>query len=214
MHASYNRISCSTSKQVCVPGTHDSGMSEFNDHTAFAAAYDTVTQSMGIYDQMINGARWFDLRPVMSAAHFVTGHYSWVDVVGWQGGNGQSMDDVIDQVNSSTESHQELLILEFTHGLDSDIFGSDEHGYHLTQDNWNELLNMLLGINYRVENMADVTDITGLQVSLFIESSAAVIIIVDDQVDEDGTPVDLGDLANQGFFTRSQYDLYNEYADE
>ena len=209
MHQTYERIQCLTLRQLCVPGSHDSGMSEFNQGAGLAVAADTVTQTMNIYDQLVNGARWFDIRPVIAGGHWATGHYSYSTDL-WHGGNGQYMDAIIDEINQYTSTHQELLILDLSHGLNTDIFEGDENN-HLTQDDWNDLMNYLLSINNRVTGMSDVSDLSQLLVSSFIESSPAVLIIIRDTTAE-GTDVDLGDFADQGFFTSDQYPLYNSYA--
>lgn len=55
--------------------------------------------------------------------------------------------------------------------------------------------------------MADVSDVTFTPLSSFIESNPAVLIVVSDQVDENGTPVDLGDFANKGLVTKCPFTI-------
>ena len=55
----------------------------------------TKTQQYSIYDQARLGSRWFDVRPIIgNGGKYLTGHYS-----GSLGGNGQSLDDIVDDLN-------------------------------------------------------------------------------------------------------------------
>ncbi|WP_224244333.1 hypothetical protein [Hyalangium gracile] len=61
--------------------THDSGMSTLSSGTAFANAGNVITQTTSIFGQLTLGARYFDIRPVISGGQFSTGHYGHVDQI-------------------------------------------------------------------------------------------------------------------------------------
>lgn len=85
-------------KHLCLPGSHDAGMTTFSGGTFGATYENTQTQLLNIYDQLIYGSRYFDFRPVISNGKFVAGHYSEIESI-WLGGNGQSLADTITQIN-------------------------------------------------------------------------------------------------------------------
>jgi len=221
MTSTYDRISCLTLRELAMPGTHDSGMSEFNQGVGLATAGETDAQIQNIAGQLTYGARWFDIRPVIAGGHWATGHYGWSCIIGdsfcgWRGGNGQSIASVIDQVNSFTagDSESELIILSLSHGLNTDIFGADEYN-HLTQDNWDELLPLLLQINYLVKGIDSSQDLTKLPVSHLIENGPAVIIIVDDNIAGTANArVNISSFIEQGIFSTDQFPTIGSYADK
>lgn len=110
--------------KICMPGTHNAGMSKKTGGTAFPSANNTLCQSLSILGQLFAGSRYFDIRPILSGAQFFTGHYSRIDVpiIGstWQGWNGQSIAEIVDQVNAFTAVTNELVILNLTHDYNTD----------------------------------------------------------------------------------------------
>jgi len=111
-----------TLRQLCIPGSHDAGMSIAQDCELGATAGNTVTQLQGIGDQLLAGIRYFDLRPVFDGNNpdaIFTGHFD--DIAGIRGCDGQPMREVLNQVASfitSAESSDEVVILKFSHFLD------------------------------------------------------------------------------------------------
>lgn len=113
-----------TLKQIMMPGSHDAGMSQSVDCTIKGNSGNTQTQSLKIGQQLLAGARYFDIRPVACATRSVTtyrtGHFSDISVIGWQGCYGQSMDsicaDIMSFCNGGGRS-KELIILKFSHYL-------------------------------------------------------------------------------------------------
>jgi hypothetical protein len=110
-------------RHLCIPGSHDSGMSLITGHTGFADPAIVLTQSNDIGAQLSLGARYFDIRPTLAAGAFKTGHYSKipVDLIGWQGANGQAVQDIIRQINDFTADNAELIILNLSHDLNTDV---------------------------------------------------------------------------------------------
>jgi hypothetical protein len=134
MQSNLNSFGCQPLRRLCMPASHDAGMSKLDGKTETSTTQNTVTQNLDIAGQLTYGARYFDIRPVIGGGIFKTGHYSKYDCC-WNGGNGQSIDDVISQVNSFLAQNQELVILDLSHAYDSDT------GYNeLTQDEWNQLI--------------------------------------------------------------------------
>jgi hypothetical protein len=146
MQANLATLGGRTLRQLCIPATHDSGMSQIGSCTFDANANVTQTQTQGILGQLQRGARYFDIRPVISDGIFVTGHYGYVPALGsTQGCNGQSIADVISDINSFTSVGAELIILNLGGDMNTDV---GEPNYRsLDQGEWNSLIQELQGIN-------------------------------------------------------------------
>jgi hypothetical protein len=146
MQANLETLGGRALRQLCMPGTHDSGMSQIGTCTFDGNADNTKTQTQGILEQLKRGARYFDIRPVISAGIFVTGHYSYIPALGsTQGCNGQSIADIISDINSFTSVEAELIILSLSGDMNTDV---GEPNYRsLDQGEWNSLIQKLQGIN-------------------------------------------------------------------
>ncbi|KAK0725349.1 PLC-like phosphodiesterase [Lasiosphaeris hirsuta] len=216
MHATYERIACLSLRELTMPGTHDTGMSVVSSGGSGAAFLNedvVITQKLGIREQLQFGARWFDIRPVISGGDWTTGHYSF-GAGQWQGANGEYLLPMIDRINEFTAANKELVILNLSHGLNTDLFAGDK-GNRLTQAEWEELMTMLLGLQNRVTGRGGEADISQLKVSDLISDRAAVLIVVDDLIDgRDNERVNIGDFADKGFFRRDQMPLFDRFADE
>ena len=66
------------------------------------------------------GARYFDIRPIGRRPEFETRHYSKNDTFGWQGASGQTMDEIVKQINAFTRENHEVIILNVTHAYHAD----------------------------------------------------------------------------------------------
>ncbi|MBC8951084.1 hypothetical protein [Xenorhabdus sp. TS4] len=190
-------------RNICMAGSHDAGMSIRNSGTPFAFECNTLTQSCDILGQLNLGARYFDIRPVISGGHYYTGHYGYVEAISsWQGSNGQSIPSIIDNINEFTASRNELVILNFSHSLNTDV-GNDSYR-SFTRDEWDGLLNQLTSIKklFITKN----TDLTSLTLNDFISDGPSVLLIFEDE------HVQLGDKENKGFYYHSCFNAYNEYA--
>lgn len=106
-----------TLRQLCVPASHYSGMSIVSWKTGLASPWPIITQYNNAYDQLNNGVRYFDLRPTFHKSQWVSGHYTFVDKLdSWQGGDGESIQSIIDQVNRFTsENHYELIVISVSY---------------------------------------------------------------------------------------------------
>jgi hypothetical protein len=199
-----------TLREICIPGTHDAGMSAINSGTAFAYTCNTVTQTNAILGQLQNGSRYFDIRPVISAGQYATGHYSEIsELNSWQGGNGQSIQSIINDVNTFTASNNELIVLYLSHDLDTDLGNSSYAAF--TQDQWNSLLQMLRqGLNDLYTGAAIGADLTTLTLNTYIGNNSPAVIVV---VDASASGIALGSFAGQGFYLPANFPVYNEYSD-
>jgi hypothetical protein len=204
MQQNIHSIGCQPLRHLCMPASHDAGMSQLNGHTALADDQDTLTQYFDIGGQLAAGFRYFDIRPVIHDGQFYTGHYS--DLAGsWQGGNGQSIASIISEVNAFLATNDELVILDLSHAYDTD------NGYPpLSQAQTNALMQQLLGIQHRFAAPAGTSDLSQLKLNDFISSGASVIIIFDDST---LSPGDFSQNAFPGFYNNTQFSVYNSYAD-
>jgi hypothetical protein len=157
--------------QVCMPGSHDAGMSELNSPTFGATTDNTQTQSWGIGDQLVAGSRFFDLRPVISDGAFRMGHYS--KAVGqWAGGAGMSLADIMDQVNGFTAGNGELVILWLSHFQDTD------NGYvDFDQSNFDDLYNELSNLD-SLFTEANGHPLTDVSMDTYIGDGTACVVVV------------------------------------
>jgi hypothetical protein len=196
-------IGCQPLRHLCMPASHDAGMSQLNGHTGFANDADTLTQYADIGGQLAAGFRYFDIRPVIHNGQFYTGHYS--DLAGsWQGGNGQSIAAVISQVNAFLAQNHELVILDLSHAYDTD------NGYSpLTQAQTIALMQQLQGLQHRFAAPVGTSDLSKLTLNQFIASGASVLIIFDDSTLSPGA---FSQSAFAGFYNNSQLSVYNSYA--
>lgn len=212
MQSNLGTLGAKNLRNICLPGTHDSGMSQFNPGTLFAAPCNVVTQTTGILGQLRYGARYFDIRPVISGGQYVTGHYTELTAAGinsWQGANGQSIASLIDDLNTFTEANQELIVLYLSHDLDTDV-GNDAYA-PFTQTQWDALLLTLQDINHLfVYAGSPTTDLTTLPLNTYIGAGKAAVVVV---VDASGSGITLGNQAGQGFYLPNNFPVYNEYSD-
>ena len=97
-------------------------------------ASNTMTQESDILGQLNAGARYFDIRPVWVESDYYTGHYSKLGD-NWAGSAGQSIAEVIDDINTFTSSNSELVILYLSHTIDF-----SNNGVPFDDDTWNNVL--------------------------------------------------------------------------
>lgn len=195
-----------TLRQLCIPGSHDSGMSTYTSGTAFASQCATLAQVSGVLGQLNFGVRYFDIRPVISGGQYYTGHYSQIGVAGvntWQGANGQSIASIISDVNTFTAANDELVILYLSHDLDTDL-GNQSYA-PFTQAQWNALLTQLQGLAHLYVAQDPAGDLTTLPLNDFIANGPAVVVVVD------AGGIELGSFAGKGFYTPASFSVYNQY---
>ncbi|PSR77759.1 hypothetical protein PHLCEN_2v7714 [Hermanssonia centrifuga] len=199
LQAYYTNVATTSHSLGSIPPIGCSSVSLRADHV--------LTQTLSVGGQLANGARYFDLRPVISSGIFKTGHYSTLPIIGYQGANGESFSQIISEINAFTAANAELIILNLSHDLNTDSgYGS------LTQANWNQLFQQLSGLShlYVAPNPTTI-DLSTLPLSQFIGLGSAAVIVL---VDAGDKTVTLGSYASQGFYNSiTQFPLFNSYAD-
>ncbi|BDD06362.1 hypothetical protein [Aureibacter tunicatorum] len=194
---------------ICITGSHDSGMSKITGHTLGGTECNTITQTHDVGGQLNLGARYFDIRPVITGGGYSTGHYTHVGDTSWQGANGETIQEIINGVNAFTSENAELVILNLSHSLNTDL-GNNSYA-SFTQDEWNGLFKMLAdetnGLKFLFSMPSD-SDLTKQTLETFIgNGKSAVIVIVE------GDNVDLSDYSGKGFYPYSSLNAYNKYSD-
>lgn len=198
-----------TLREVVMPGSHDSGMSALTGSTVGGVTGNVLTQTLNIGGQLAMGARYFDIRPVIANGIYTTGHYSYLNsALGWQGGNGETIDDIVSQINAFTATNAELIILNLSHDLDTDAANSAYTS--LSQNQYTALLAKLATINhlYLAPNPESV-DLTTLTVGQFISLGYAAVVVICAPGD---SSVTLGNYVQRGFYRADQLNPVNLYS--
>ncbi|KAF7183488.1 hypothetical protein CNMCM7691_003687 [Aspergillus felis] len=141
---------------VTPPTAWMSSILPVNGESALVSASNVRTQLFGIGDQLRKGSRYFDVPPVQgNGGEYLTGHYNWPNSP-HLGANGQSLQEIVDQINAFTASNPELIILYLSHALDTD------NGYVVLNDTqWDKVYDIFEGITHRCPNLdGEITDIT------------------------------------------------------
>jgi hypothetical protein len=223
MHKNIDILGKRVLMNLSIPGSHDSGMSENTDRTAFAGTCNTQTQTHGILEQLNYGIRYFDIRPVKSGGTYYTGHYQELDVLGYEGANGQSIESIITDINQFTSTNQELIILNLSHGIDLN------RGTAFDDVQWLLLLDVLSdksnGLNHLYKKEPGVSNLAEKTLDSLISDSASVVIVLELDDEENPTMISnnlLDDAALTGvdlsvYFTdRNSYtrdfSVYNQYS--
>ncbi|KAF2423519.1 PLC-like phosphodiesterase [Tothia fuscella] len=191
-------------RHICMPGSHDAGVSLLKAKTPFASRENTQTQISDIYGQLRLGSRYFDIRPVLAnGGQFYTGHFGNILGIGnFQGGIGQSMDDIIENVNRFLSEYNELIILNLSHSLDA------ENGYRVfSQFQWSTLFQKLQSLNHRFNSTRIIwptDDLTSMRLNEFITATEGrVLIIASDAPNA---------LPREGIFPAVNFPLIDSYA--
>ena len=212
MQANLATLGDRTLRNLAIPGSHDAGMSSFSDNskTGFGTEANTRTQTLDLAGQLAAGARYFDIRPVISGGVFRAGHYSFVaPIKSFQGANGQLISEMIDQINAFTKDNKELVVLNLSHDLNTDLPNDSFRPFD--QAEYDRLFNDLLRLENRFVAPSDPTtvDLTTLKLNDFIGGGkAAVVLIV-----EPGA-INVGEFANQGFYKYGQFNAFNSFSNK
>ncbi|CAH1392323.1 unnamed protein product [Nezara viridula] len=184
-------------KQICLPGANEAGMSAKTGGTAKQKNCNTLCQSKNILKQLKTGIRYLDLRPVVSGSDYKAGHYQQDPEGQWIGGDGQTFESIVKQINDFTKDHNELIIasLSKSHSVSSNkpfdqgewdkLFDIVSKTTNLYEGPENTLLNVTLG---------DLTNKGNKSAVLYIVSAANIT---------------LGSYAGKGLFTNKSMHLYD-----
>lgn len=111
--------------EIAMPASHDAGMSTARNCAGppTVGSCQTKTQNHDILGQLRFGCRYFDIRPVLHGGVMRTGHFSQMNIPGWNpnwGCNGQDLAAVLDNVKTYLQDGRDLVILKFSHYYDRD----------------------------------------------------------------------------------------------
>ncbi len=139
--------------QIIMPGSHDSGMAEIHNvpfGTAWMQVPYTVTQAVSIGEQLLCGARYFDIRIRNLNGVLFTYHRTSV-----LGGEGQSVASIFHQVRVFLETFpSETVIFKISH-----IYGNQMQQYSAVQQFCNSLVN-IGSVLYKMSSDVDFSKIT------------------------------------------------------
>ncbi|KAN0108175.1 PLC-like phosphodiesterase [Hyaloscypha variabilis] len=188
MNVTLSTIKSKSLREIAIPASHNAGMSENNIFFG-GIAHNTETQSLKMHEQLLNGARWFDIRPYYNGlksdtCQWYTGHFSKLsggkDVVG---GVGQSIKNIVNSINDFTERYPgELIILDMSHELSREVQGVG-FKWSYTPDQWQYLYELMGRIkDLWITNGTIPTDYSSVPLSTFIQpgSRSAVLIRIPD----------------------------------
>lgn len=177
-----------TFSQICLPGSHDTGMSVLTESTTFSTAGNTQTQVLNMGQQLNAGVRYFDIRPAFwdidswnKNGLLYTGHFS--DSTDGQGSLGQDMISLLQQVASFVDANKnEVVILKFSHYASQDTTGFGTHQMNgdpqIAGSGLIPNVKQYLGNNIYTNNNADI-NIGELKLGDVIQSGKRVICIFD-----------------------------------
>lgn len=131
MQQHLNLLRNRTLSQICLPSAHDAGTYHLRFGTAGGGKNVVLTQTKSISDQLHLGVRHLDIRAtyaILPASFhnslsgtqtgWYCGHYTPEGQkfgIGWQGGSGASIDELVEQVNEYTRDHAEVVIIKISH---------------------------------------------------------------------------------------------------
>jgi hypothetical protein len=195
-----------TLRTMVVPASHDSGMSSYGSHTAFAFPCNTKTQTKSIHDQLVQGVRFFDVRPVISGGDYYTGHYSNLNHITDQGANGQSIDSVVNDVNTFMDATPDLVILRISSDLNTDAPNGEYKPFNQAQ--YLGLLDRLSKLRHPYVADPEVTDFTQVPISSFVGQNRGSVLVFC-KPDTPGVMVP-NNMAPMYYF--DMFPLYDQYA--
>ena len=175
-----------------------------------------ICQSRSIAEQLTYGVRYFDIRPVGRGPEYETGHYSKIDKIGWQGASGQTMDEIVKQINAFTQENHEIIILNISHAYhaDSDVGFRDLHNR-----DWEDLFNSSFD---RLEALYHATspdvDLSRVKIrELTQDGKKAAVIVRLGYYRTDGnapTHTHMAERLGKGYFWPENLPIFDQYADK
>lgn len=188
-------------KHLVMPGSHDAGMSTISGQlSSLGSKSNTQTQGLNIYDQLRAGARWFDLRIGSVHENDNTGNYAFyvlhvndetADVA--IGNSGESLDDVISQINQFTrENPGELVFFKVRYLVGIRHIPSFGPIYW-TPDITNNFFGKLKGVNNRCGNLDPGVQFQDQKASYFLDQNnrnGCVLFLLDGHLAQGNSPTE------------------------
>jgi hypothetical protein len=125
---------------------------------------------------------------------FYAGHYKSYEEVEYQGGTGQKISHIVNQINNFISTNSELVILHISRD-----FNVDKYYTPFSVDDWNMLFTLLDGLSHLYSADSGRTDLTTIPLNTFIGGRQAAVIIRFASIDGPDD-IDLGNRAGKGFF--------------
>ncbi|MFA8300888.1 MAG: hypothetical protein ACEPOV_12045 [Hyphomicrobiales bacterium] len=128
--------------KICMPGSHDTGTFIQTYGTTWGTVRNTKTQIFDMQMQLMQGIRYFDIRPAYYKEEFHTVHCSNMGgSLGYQGAIGMSLSEAFLQLDAFLKQHSdELVILSFSHFMNWDNRNKDPK---LTPEQQTKFLNLV-----------------------------------------------------------------------
>ena len=182
-------------------------MSVISNGTFGASTANAQTQTLTIGQQLLQGIRYIDCRPVILGGELYLGHFSYSSELGWLGATGEPWQDVINDIISfltQPERNKELILLDFSHGFNYDNpANSGSYGFSNADSiTWLNSISAALG-NVLYKN-ADVSPNTAV-LNDMLSTRAQVIARFDDSFSD-------GLVSSNGFWTNEQMVINGGYS--
>jgi hypothetical protein len=172
-------------REISMPLSHDSGMSEISARPWFSGVWhNTCTQDATLGEQLQYGARWFDIRPFSRNGEWFTGHFSVSIGNNHIGGAGRSIDNIVHDINTFTSQNPgEFIVLELTHELLYEGKKLYQWSEHFEDDHWLSLYDKLAQIEDLWAPSNEIfkhlpCDLTTVPMTTFIQPGSKSVIII------------------------------------
>ncbi|AXG69832.1 hypothetical protein KORDIASMS9_02060 [Kordia sp. SMS9] len=187
--------------EICMLGARHAGMNVRTSNTFGASDCNVITQTRNIREQLQLGVRYLDIQPVLRNGDFFTGNYHKIEAISmWRGATGQSIDHVIEDVNTFIAVRKELVIIKLSNSLHTYTDNGNYRAFNKSE--WNSLLKKMSGINYLYCSLPTI-DLAVKTVHDFISERPAVFILVEGVNN-------LGSFDGKGFFKESCFNMYKK----
>lgn len=155
------------------------------------------------------------IRAVISNGEYYSGHYALVGKFkaysNYQGAIGQSIDSIIEHINSFVACNNELIILSLSHGLNLDL-GDVYSNRPLNQQEYDKLFYKLLNLNYRfIIPDKDTVNLTEKTLDYFIGNKRSAVCIVLNDLDDLNIKIN-PIFFHQGFYRSDEFPIFDKYS--
>jgi hypothetical protein len=159
-------------RDICIPASHDSGMSKLTWHTTHGTKNNSLTQTHDIAGQLQLGIRQFDIRPALESDDTFWSYHVSDSVLGWVGGRGQSLAEIIEQVNAFTVRNPEIIMLDISHAYSH----GDRVFSPLNYDQWCKLRDVLGKLEH-IYVAANPSSLLSTRVNQYIGGGQAAVLV-------------------------------------
>ncbi|KAL2687754.1 hypothetical protein Neosp_005318 [[Neocosmospora] mangrovei] len=211
-----------TISQIAMPGTHDSGMSRISRKIdSLGVEHNTQTQNIRVGNQLWAGARWLDVRVI--SVHPISDHHRYEF---WSfhgdpeakfviGNTGESLDEIIDGINSFTsENPGEVIFIQLRYLLGLTKFALAGPLYWSAELK-DDFFNQLKRINNRCANLGDknLEQLRMRGLMEWNEGKGCVLLFLDTAALERKIPKDQVVSRGDGIYHRNDMDWDDAWPD-